>query len=141
MDGLGDEQAGCGGVQEARDVGAAAAQHEHSAEGTHGDAAPDAEPAFPDGQRAPPVVGNLVPARRQEVEASADQAGREATQGDLADELARAAPAFPSPGGERDGRDERDNVGQPVYADLERTDMHAVERRAGDRGKRRFRLF
>jgi hypothetical protein len=50
------------GVQEARDVGAAATQYPHAGEGARGDPAPDAKATVPHGERPPPVVGNLAPA-------------------------------------------------------------------------------
>ena len=107
-----------------------------------GDPAPDAQPALPDGERPPPVRRDFVPAGGEEVEAAADQAGGEAPQRDVVDELARAALGLPA--ARRDhhrGRD-REHVHQTVHVDEQRPDVKAVERRAGEEGEwREMRNF
>src|SRR3954469_10751869 len=77
-DGLRDEQGRGGGVEEARDVGARAAQAPDPGGRAQRDAAPDPQAALPDRERSPPVVGDLVPARGQEVEPAPDDPGGEA---------------------------------------------------------------
>src|SRR5437867_3955893 len=58
-DGLRHEQPRRGGVEEARDVGAASTQDPQAGERSARDAAPDPEAAFPDRERSPPVIGDL----------------------------------------------------------------------------------
>jgi hypothetical protein len=131
-DGLRDEQAGGGGVQEGRDVGTAAAQHDQAGERAAGDAAPDAKAAFPDRQRPPPVVGHLVPTGGQVVDPPADQARRKAPQRDLVDELTPAALALPAAPGQRDRRQQGEGVHHPIGVDEQRPDVQAVDRWAGN---------
>ncbi len=132
-DGLRDEQRRRGGVEEARHVGARAAQAPDPGGRPQGDPAPDPQAALPDRERPPPVVGDLVPARGQEVEAPADDPGREAPQRHVLDELARAALRLPAARGDRDRREHGEHVAEPVDADVEGPDVDPVERRAGNR--------
>ncbi len=131
-DGLGDEQAGGGGVHEGDGVGVAAAQHPQPGECPAGDAAPDAEAALPDRNRPPPMVRHLVPARRQVVEAPADQPRRKAPQGDLVHEVALTAAALPAARRQGDRRGHGDDVRQAIGVHEDRAEVKAVRRRAGE---------
>src|SRR5919106_568493 len=67
-DRLCDEQPGRRRVQESGDVGVVATQAPDADGGSDRYSAPDAQTALPDGERAPPVVRHLIPARGQVVE-------------------------------------------------------------------------
>ena len=75
-DRLRHEQPGREAVGEEPDVRAGALRDEAADEAAGGDPAPDAEAALPDRERPPPLVGHLVPARREVVEPRADDARR-----------------------------------------------------------------
>jgi hypothetical protein len=81
------------------------------------------------------MIGHLVPAGRQEVEASTDQPGGEGPEGDLVNEFARAALTLPATRGNRDRGEQTDEIHQPVDADLKRPEVNAIRRRARDRGE------
>jgi hypothetical protein len=135
-DGLRDEQAGRGGVEKRRDVGAAAMKNDQPGERAAGDAPPDPEPALPDRERTPPVGRDLVPARGDVVQAAADQPGGKAPEGDLLDELARSAASFPPSCRKPDRGDDGDDVRQPVGVNEERPDVEAIRGRTRNAGKR-----
>ena len=65
-----------------------------------------------------------------EVDPGADQAGREAPEGDVVDEFAGAALPLPAVGHDRDGGDHRDDVREPVGVHEQRTDLDPAARRA-----------
>src|ERR687884_152521 len=67
-------------------------------------AAPHAEPALPDGERPPPRAGHLVPAREVVVRARADDAERDAPDGDAEDEVPVAPQPPPANAGQRGAR-------------------------------------
>jgi hypothetical protein len=81
------------------------------------------------------MIGHLVPAGRQEVEASTDQPGGKGPEGDLVNEFARAALTLPPTRGNRDRGEQTDEIHQPVDADLKRPEVNAIRRGARDRGE------
>src|SRR3954468_11228160 len=132
-DGLRDEQRRRRGIEKARHVGARATQAPDPGGRAQRDAAPDPQAALPDGERSPPVVGDLVPARGQEVEPTADDPGRETPQRHVLDEFARAALRLPPARGDPHRRQHGQHVAEPIDADVKGPDVDPVERRAGNR--------
>ena len=108
------------------------------------DPAPHAEPALPDGERPPPLVGHLAPARDVVVKARADDPGGDPPHRDAEHEIPVAAPASPS-----DNPSARQHPAiaskqhQPVHVDRERAevDRAARRRRYGWRGSSPGREF
>jgi len=131
-DRLGDEQPGSSGIHECGDVHTRAAQSPEPGERAGGDPAPDPEAALPDRERAPPVVGHLVPARRDVVQPSADETRREPPHRDVVDELAPAALLLPAPDRDRDRSADPEHVHQPIRVHEQRPEVKAVARWAGD---------
>jgi hypothetical protein len=128
-DGLRDEQRRRGRIKEQRDVRVPAMEHPDPDRGACRDATPDAQPTLPDRERSPPVIWNLVPARREEVQASADQPGRKGPQRDLAHQRRVAAHGAPATLGDRDRGKNGRHVRKAVRMHDQRPDMNAVRRR------------
>ncbi len=97
------------------------------------DSAPDAEAPLPDGERPPPVRRDLTRGRDEEVDAPADQPGREPPHGDLVAEVGIAAELGPASARDEDGRGHGEDVGQAVGVDEQGTEVEAVVRRARNR--------
>ena len=137
------EQSGREAVGEQPHVGAGALRDVATDEAAERDAAPDAEAALPDREGPPPLVGHLVPARRQVVEPRADDAGTDAPDGAAEDEVPVAAavdePVTGDPDADADRREQR----QAVHVDRQRADVDGAVRRRRNRGEqvsRRARL-
>ena len=97
---------GAAASSERRDVRARALRDVAADDDAGRDPAPDAEPALPDRERAPPLVRDLVPARREVVEPRADDAGADTPDRDAEDQIPVAAALDPAVAGEPDaGRD------------------------------------
>ena len=134
-DALRDEQAGRDAVQEARDVGPGTLRDDRAHEDPEPDAAPHPETAPPDGERPPPLVRELVPARDHVVQARPDDAGRDAPDRQPEDEVpVPAAPRPADPGDENRGAD-RDEQRQAVEVDRERPELDGARLGRGDGGK------
>ncbi len=133
-DRLGHQQPGSGGVHESEEVRPrqAAAKHPQTGQRACGDSTPDSEAALPDGERSPPVRGNLIPAGDEEVDAPADQPGWETPEGDLTDQVRITARAPPAPAREQNRRGYGEDVGQAVGMHEQRTNPQAMGGRAGD---------
>jgi hypothetical protein len=125
-DRLGDQERRRGGVEESRDVGAAAAQDPEASEGAGGDAAPDAEAAVPDRKRSPPMRRHFVPARRQEVKTPADEPRGNGPDRYVLNQVTIAAHALPTARGDRHRREDGDDIGESVGVDEERPDVKAA---------------
>jgi hypothetical protein len=131
-DRLRDQQRGRAGVHERGDVRASSV-HAPDADGdAERDPAPDAEAALPDRERAPPGVRDLVPARDHVIEAAADQAGGEAPQRDLVDQLGVASGRDPAAPGDVHRGDDGDRVEESIDVQGE-PDVDDVVRGAGNR--------
>jgi len=100
--------------------------------GAGGDPAPDPEPALPDRERTPPVIGDLTRGRDQEIDPPADQAGGKAPHRDLVTEIRVAAHPLPAPAGDHDRRDHGEHVGDSIRVEEERADAESVRGRARD---------
>ena len=137
-DGLGDQQAGRGRLHEAEQVVApqTPVDDEQPDEHAAGDPAPDAEPAVPDREHAPPVIGDLAGGGDVEVDPSTDQTGRERPHRDLVGQVGVTAHRPPAPAGDEDRRGHREHVGDPVGMEEQRPDAEPVVSRAGDEGER-----
>ena len=131
-DPLGDQEPGRDRVGEEANALARAADDERAGEAAEEDAAPDAEPALPDGERPPPVVGNLVPARDVVVEARADDPERDTPDRDAEDEIPVAAEPRPANPGQPDARRDREQQHQAVHVDVQRPDVDDAGRRRRD---------
>ena len=116
-DRLRDEEPRRGGVEEGGDARAGPAGDDAADDDAAGDPAPDPEPALPDGERPPPLVRNLVPARREVVEPGADDAGADAPDGDAEDQIPVAAARDPAHAGDRDARGDPGQQHQAVHVD------------------------
>src|SRR5262245_66040719 len=92
-DALRDEERRSDAVGQACNGRARAMRDDRTDEAAEADPAPDSETALPDRDRSPPVVGELVPARHDVVEARADDPRRDAPDGDAEDEI--PVPATP----------------------------------------------
>ena len=134
-------RAGPGARQSASkpDVGACALRDEAADETAGGDPAPDAEAALPDRERPPPLVGHLVPARREVVQPRTDDARADAPDGAAEDEVPVTAAVDESMTGDPDADADRGEQRQPVHVDRERAEVDGAARRA--RGSRRERLM
>src|SRR5438105_14556052 len=97
------------------------------------DPAPDAEPALPDRERAPPVVRYLVPARDVVVEPRADDPEPDAPDGDAEDQIPIPAPADPARAGQPDAGHDAEQQHQAVHVDRQRADVDDAGVRGGDR--------
>src|SRR5512144_1696870 len=84
-DALCDEKPRGDAVRELRHGDAGAARDDRADDGTEANPAPDAEAALPDREGAPPLVGQLVPARDDVVEAGSDDPERDARNRDAQD--------------------------------------------------------
>ena len=127
-DRLREQDPGSGRVHEGVDALAGAVHHPGADEHAGGDAAPDPEAAFPDGERLPPLVVDRVPARDHVVEPRAHDAREDAPHGRAEDEIpARVAPERPPPGPAppRDpGRsNDPEQEHQPIGVDLNGSDV------------------
>ena len=134
-DRLGDEQSGCEAVGEQPHVGAGALRDVPTDEAAGRDAAPDAEAALPDRERPPPLVGHLVPARREVVEPGADDARTDAPDGAAEDEIPVAAAVDAAVAGDPDADRDRREQREAVHVDRQRADVDGAARRRRDRGK------
>jgi hypothetical protein len=126
---LGDEQAGSDGIHESGDVGARAAQPPRSDERAGGDPAPDPQASLPDRERPPPVVGNLVPARREVVQPSPYESRREPPHRDVVHQLPPPSALLPAPHRENDGGADPEHIHQPIRVKEQRPDVKAITRR------------
>jgi hypothetical protein len=90
----------------------------------------NAEPALPNGKRAPPRVRSLIPARQQEVEPPADDPGGKAPHRNLGDKGAIAALALPTATDDRHRGDDREHVEDAVGMYEEGPEMEPVLARA-----------
>ena len=91
-----------------------------------------AESALPDGERPPPLVRHLVPARGEVVEPRADDAGADTPDRDAEDQIPVAAARNPAAAGDRDtGSDAREQH-QPVHVDRHRAELERAGRRRRD---------
>ena len=134
-DRLRHEQAGREAVGEQPHVRPGALRDEAADEAPEGDPAPDAEAALPDRDRPPPLVGHLVPARREVVEPRADDAGADAPDGTAEDQVPVAA-AVDEPGaGDPDADADRGEQRQPVHVDRQRPEVDGAAAGRGDRGE------
>jgi hypothetical protein len=68
-------------------------------------------------ERPPPVIGNLVPARREEVQPPPDQPRGKAPESDLVDKGAIAAGALTATARDRHRAQDCHHVGEPVGVD------------------------
>ena len=134
-DRLRDEQPGREAVGEQPDVGAGALGDEPADEAAERDPAPDAEAALPDRERPPPLVGHLVPARREVVEPGADDAGADAPDGAAEDQVPVAAAVDEAVAGDPDADADRREQRQAVHVDRQRAEVDGAVRRRGDRGE------
>ena len=134
--GLGDEQAGREAVGEQPHVGACALRDIPTHEAAGRDATPHAEAALPDRERPPPLVGHLVPARREVVEAGADDAGADAPDGTAEDEIPVATAVDEPVAGDPDADGDRREQREAVHVDRERADVDGAARRRRDRGEK-----
>jgi hypothetical protein len=135
-DRLGDKQARCGGVEESRDVRPAPVKDPDPGGRAGRDPAPDAQAAVPDGERPPPAVRGLIPARDQEVEATADETRREPPQRHFAHELAVATLPLPAALDDRHGHDHRHHVTEAIDVYEQGAEVDAVPARAWDERER-----
>ena len=126
-------------VGELGDVCARALGDDHADDHPEPDPAPHAEPALPDGERPPPLVRELVPARDHVVQARPHDAGRDAPDGAAEDEVPVAAPPRPADARDDDRCGDRDEERQPVEMDRERPELDRarVGRRDGSEYRRR----
>jgi hypothetical protein len=122
-DSLGDEQAGRDRIGEEPDALTRPPDHEGSGQAPEQDPAPNAEPSFPDGERAPPLVGHLVPARDVVVRARSDDAERDPPDGDADDQIPVPAEPHPAQPGQPEGGCDREQQHQAVQVDVERPEV------------------
>ena len=131
-DTLGEEEPGREAVRQQPDVGARALRDDPADETPGRDPAPDPEPAAPDRERSPPLVGHLAPARREVVEASADDARGDAPDRAAEDEIPVAAAVHPPLACDvRRERDRREQ-GQAVHVDGQWAEIERARARRGD---------
>jgi hypothetical protein len=137
-DGLGDQQRGRDGVHERADVRPGAAQPPDARHRAGGDPTPDAEPALPYRQRAPPGVRRDVERGGDvEVDPRADEPGGYRPDEDVVDQGAVTAGRDPAPGGDVDRERDPDHVHQPVDVEEQRAQVDAVVRWTRDERQRR----
>ena len=139
-DRLGHEQPGCEAVGQQPDFGAGPLRDVAADETSRRDPAPDAEPAFPDRERAPPLIRHLVPARREVIEPRADDSRADAPDGAAEDEVPVTAAVDEAVTRDPDADADRREQRQAVHVDRERADVDGAARGRGyRRNERRHR--
>ena len=130
---LGEQQARCEAVGQEPDVGACPLGDDAPDEAAEGDSAPDPEASLPDRERAPPLLGHLVPARDDVVQARPHDPGGDTPDRAAEDEVPVAAARNPAPAGHVDTQRDRREQGQPVHVHRERPEVERAGARRGDR--------
>ena len=82
---------------------------------------------------APPLVGHLVPARGDVVQAGADDPGGDAPDGAAEDEVPVAAAVDPAAAGDPRADRDRGEQREPVHVDRERPELERARAGRGDR--------
>src|SRR5436190_13377398 len=134
-DPLREQEPRCDGVHEQEDAGAGAVDDPGTDHAAEEDPAPDAEAALPDRERAPPVVGHLVPARDVVVSAGPDDAGCDAPDRHPQHQVGVAAEPLPAHPRQPDAGDDREQQHQAVHVDRPAEDVEDAGVRRRDRGE------
>ena len=131
-DRLGEQETGGDTVHHQRHARARPPHDDRAGEHAAGDPAPDAEPSLPHRERPPPGVRNLVPARDVVVDPGPDDAGRDAPDRGLEDEIPAAAAPRPAHARQPDRGGDAEQEHQAVHVERERPDVNAAAGRRGD---------
>jgi hypothetical protein len=136
-DRLRDEQTWCKTVGEQPYVGTGPLCDEAADKTPCCDPAPDTEATLPDREWPPPLIGNLVPARREVVEPGTDDARADAPDGTTEDQVPVAAAVDPARAGDPHRHPYRCEQRQPVHMDRQWPKLNGAVSGRGDRGEQR----